>query len=150
MTQNNASKSRARLYSGSAGKRSPKYRDAAIGYFIYGLIYLAGAVHLSGIGEGPDAGWVWFVVGAAMVVLFPILIWMELKWVTRILAFLVALRVLGLIRLIDNGSDAAVELPWGGEIRMTYGAILFLFVAAAECCLLIRAGWDLGRKFATD
>lgn len=150
MIQSKASRLRARLQSGRADTRSPKYRDAAIGYFVYGLIYLAGAVHLSGIGEGPDAGWVWFVVGAAMVVLFPILIWLELKWLTRILSFLVALRVLGLIRLIENGSDATVELPWGGDIRMTYGAIVFLFVAAVECTLLIRAGWDLGRKSTAD
>lgn len=85
-----------------------------------------------------------------MVAVFPILIWMELKWVTRILAFLVALRVLGLIRIITDGGDAAVELPWGGDLRLTYGAIAFLIVAAIECYLLIRAGWDLGNGSPED
>lgn len=123
--------------------RSRKYRQAAAGYFIYGLIYLLGAMHLSGVGEGPDAGVVWFLIGAAMVVAFPILIWLELKWVTRVLAFLVAIRVLGLIRVVARDADAGIELPWGGEIRLIYGAIIFAVIAATECYMLVRAGWDV-------
>jgi hypothetical protein len=141
--KDNASAHAPHLSTEQQGAKSRKYRQAAAGYFIYGLIYLLGAMHLAGVGEGPDAGWVWFIVGAAMVVAFPILIWMELKWVTRILAFLVAIRVLGLIRVAAQEGDAGVELPWGGDIRLTYGAILFAVIAATECYMLVRAGWDV-------
>lgn len=123
--------------------RAKKYRQAAVGYFIYGLIYLFGAMYLSTRGEGPGGGWIWFGVGAAMVVLFPILIWKEMKWAARILAVLVAVRVLGILRLIADGAAQTVEMPWGGELPMLYGAIVFVLIAAAECYLLVRAGWDL-------
>lgn len=122
---------------------STKYRQAATGYFIYGLIYLAGAIYLSTREEGPQDGWIWFGVGAAMVVVFPMLIWKELKWVTRILALLVAVRVLGLIRLMIGGGSRLIEMPWGGELPMLYGASAFLIIAAIECYLLIRAGWNI-------
>lgn len=135
---------RLKTVRGDIDARSRKYRQAAIGYFVYGAIYLAGAIHLSGIGEGPAAGWIWFAVGAAMAVGFPILIWMEFKWVTRILALLVTVRVIGLLRIVSTGGEETVSLPWGGEIRMLHGAIVFLLIAAAECYLLIRAGWGIG------
>lgn len=123
-------------------RRTAKYRHAAVGYFIYGLIYFAGAVYLSTRGEGPGGGWIWFGVGAAMVVLFPVLIWKEMKWVARLLAFLVALRVFGVFRVFFDGSRL-IEMPWGGEIPIAYGAAAFLTVAAIECYLLARAGWDI-------
>lgn len=122
--------------------RKTKYRQAAVGYFIYGLIYLAGAVYLSTRNEGPD-GWIWFGVGAGMAVLFPILIWMQLKWVTRILALLVGVRLLGLLRLIPGSGDRMIEAPWGAELPILYGTVAFMVVAGAECYLLVRAGWDL-------
>ena len=124
-------------------ERTRKYRQAAAGYLIYGLIYLLGAMHLSGVGEGPATGWLWFIIGAAMAVIFPVLIWTELKWVTRILALLVAIRVIGLIRIIMQGDSAGIEMPWGGEIRLVHGAIIFAVIAAAECYLLVRAGWNI-------
>ena len=141
--KDNASAQAPHLSTEQRGAKSRKYRQAAAGYFIYGLIYLLGALYLSGVGEGPDAGLVWFLVGAAMVVAFPILIWMELKWVTRVLAFLVAIRVLGLIRVVAQEGDAGIELPWGGDIRLIYGAIIFAVIAATECYMLVRAGWDV-------
>ena len=62
-----------------------KYNQAAIGYVIYGVIYLAGAIYLGRIGQGPGGTVWWYLIGAAMAFGFPYLIWKRLKWVTRIL-----------------------------------------------------------------
>jgi hypothetical protein len=34
--------------------RARKYKQAAIGYLVYGGIYLTGAIYLGRIGKGPD------------------------------------------------------------------------------------------------
>lgn len=128
----------------SGRDRMRKYRQAAVGYLIYGLIYLAGAVYLSTREQAPQEGLIWFGLGALMVIVIPVVIWKEFKWITRILALLVAVRVFGLLRVISTGEHDSVEVPWGGEISIQTGAIAFLIIAAAECYLLIRAGWDLG------
>lgn len=141
--QNNEATAAAQGQAEESSLPATKYRQAALGYFVYGLIYLAGAVYLSTRDEGPQGGWIWFGVGAAMVVLFPVLIWKEMKWVTRILAVLVAVRVFGLLRLILDGGDRLIEMPWGGEQPILYGAVVFLTVAAAECYLLVRAAWNV-------
>ena len=44
-----------------------KYHQAAIGYLVYGLIYLAGAIYLGRIGKGPDGTVLWYLIGAAMI-----------------------------------------------------------------------------------
>ena len=122
-----------------------KYDQAAIGYFVYGLIYLGGAIHLGRIGKGPD-GTVWYLIGAAMAVGFPYLIWKRFKWMTRALAVLVLVRVIGLARIAARAESDLVPLPWGGEIEMRYGAIVFMLIALLTCLLLARAGWQLTRS----
>ena len=119
-----------------------KYTQAAIGYLVYGVIYLAGAIYLARIGKGPDAAPWWYLLGAAMVVGLPYLIWKRFKWVTRILAVLVLVRVIGLARIALRAGAEQVPLPWGGEVTTAQGAILFMLVAAATCILLARAGWQ--------
>ena len=119
-----------------------KYTQAAIGYLVYGVIYLAGAIYLGRIGRGPDATVWWYVIGAAIALGFPYLIWKRFKWMTRILAVLVLVRVVGLIRVAVRADAAPVPLPWGGEIAMSYGAIVFMLIAATTCILLARAGWQ--------
>lgn len=132
-----------RRNSASGPDQTRKYRQAAVGYLVYGLIYLAGAVYLSSKEQAPQEGLIWFALGAVMVIIIPIVIWKEFKWITRILALLVAVRVLGVLRLISAGEGDPIEVPWGGEMSIQIGAVAFLIVAAAECYLLIRAGWDL-------
>lgn len=134
---------RTRRSPDSGASRTQKYRQAAVGYFVYGLIYLAGAVYLSSQEQAPQEGLIWFAFGAMMVIIIPVVIWKEFKWITRILALLVAVRVLGVLRLISAGEGDPVVVPWGGEMSIQMGAVLFFIVAAAECYLLIRAGWDL-------
>ena len=122
--------------------RARKYTQAAIGYLVYGVIYLAGAIYLAQIGVGPDGTAWWYLLGAAMAFGFPYLIWKRFKWVTRILAVLVLVRVIGLVRIALRSGTEVVPLPWGGEITTAQGAILFMLIAAATGILLARAGWQ--------
>lgn len=121
-----------------------KYNQAAIGYLLYGVIYLVGAIYLGRIGKGPEATVWWYVIGAALALGFPFLIWKRFKWVTRILAVLLLVRVIGLVRIAVRTGEEPVPLPWGGEIAMSTGAIIFMLIAAAACILLARAGWQRG------
>ena len=122
-----------------------KYTQAAIGYLVYGIIYLTGAIYLGRIGKGPEGTVWWYVFGAAMAVRFPYLIWKRFKWVTRILAVLVLVRVFGLVRIALRAEPDLVPLPWGGEVATSHGAIVFMFIAATTCGLLARAGWQRNR-----
>lgn len=122
--------------------RARKYNQAAIGYFVYGVIYLAGAIYLGRIGKGPDGTVWWYLIGAAMAFGFPCLIWKRFKWVTRILAVLVLVRVIGLVRIAVRAGTEPVPLPWGGEIATSHGAIVFMLIAVMTCILLARAGWQ--------
>jgi hypothetical protein len=119
-----------------------KYRQAALGYLVYGLIYLAGAIYLGRIGKGPDASVWWYLVGAAIAFGLPYLIWKRFKWITRVLAVLVLVRVIGLVRIAARGESDPVPLPWGGEITTSSGALVFMLIAALACILLARAGWQ--------
>lgn len=118
-----------------------RYHQAAVGYLIYGLIYLAGAIHLGRTGMGPGGTVWWYVFGAAMAFGFPYLIWQRYAWVTRVLAVLVLVRVLGLVRIAVRSGSERVPLPWGGEVALSHGAIAFALVALVTCLLLARAGW---------
>lgn len=128
-----------------------KYHQAAISYFIYGVIYLGGAVYLSVTGEVPRArlsgGVIWFLMGALFVFGLPPLIWMGFKWVTRILAVLVAIRLIGLVRVIAGYSGQTVPFSGGLEIPVIWGAVAFFIVAAVTCFMLIRAGWNVNLSF---
>ena len=121
-----------------------KYNQAAIGYLIYGVIYLTGAIYLGRIGKGPGGTVWWYVIGAAMALGFPCLIWKRFKWVTRILAVLVLVRVIGLVRIAVRADTEPVPLPWRGEIATSHGAIVFMLIAVTTCMLLARAGWQRG------
>lgn len=123
-----------------------RYHNAAVGYFIYGLIYLTGAIYLVQVGAsaramGSGSIW-WFLLGGAMVVVLPILIWREFKWITRLLAVLVFVRIIGLLRLIFRWEWDTVPLPWDARLSEGYGAAFFLGVSLFACYLLVRAGWS--------
>src|SRR5262245_19219202 len=119
-----------------------KYNQAAVGYFGYGLIYLAGAIYLGRIGKGPDANVLWYLVGAAIAFGVPYLIWRRFKWMTRALALLVLVRVIGLGRIAARAESDPVPLPWGGEIALWHGALVFMLIAVFTSILLARAGWQ--------
>jgi hypothetical protein len=119
-----------------------KYRQAAVGYLIYGVIYLAGAIFLGRIGRGPDGTVWWYLIGAGMAFGFPYLIWRQSRWMTRVLAVLVLVRVIGLLRIAARAESDPVPLPWGGEIATSHGAIVFMLIAVVTSVLLARAGWQ--------
>lgn len=121
--------------------KARKYNQAAIAYLVYGVIYLAGAIHLGRVGKGPDATVWWYVIGAAIAVGLPCLIWMRFKWATRILAVLLLVRVIGLVRIAVRPGAESVPLPWGGDVDMSNGAIVFMLIALTASILLARAGW---------
>ena len=122
-------------------RQARRFNHAAIAYLVYGLIYLGGAMYLGRIGKGPDGTVWWYLIGAAMAVGFPYLIWRRFTWVTRVLAILLLVRVVGLGRIVARSGDS-VALPWGGEIEMAHGAIAFLLIALVTSILLARAGWQ--------
>ena len=121
--------------------RTRKYHQAALAYLIYGFIYLSGAVYLAEVGAVARSGWVWFLVGIVFLFVLPPLIWKEYKWITRVLAILVGVRIAGLVRIIIT-DNSTVPLPWDGAMQMAYGAAVFLVVAAGAGVMLVRAGWD--------
>ena len=121
------------------------YHQAAIAYLIYGLLYLGGAVYLTAIGEsarGMAGGGIWwFLFGALMVVVLPVLIWKGFEWVIRILAVLVFIRIAGLVHLMATEALEIVPLPGGIMLPRIYGAAAFASVAAIVFAFLVRAGW---------
>jgi hypothetical protein len=125
-----------------------KYHQAAVAYFIYGLLYLGGAFYAAtaGVSEravtsGSAVGW--FVLGGLVVIVFPLLIWKQFKWFTRILAGLLVVRVGGLVYTLSTAAEAELALPGGGHLPVAHGTVVFLIITVVTCGLLIRAGWNL-------
>ena len=129
--------------------QNEKYKQAALTYLIYGIIYLAGAIVIAQSGVSaktmrPNSGLVYFIIGALVVIGFPLLISKRYKWFTRILALLVLYKVYEIVKVLINDIGKSVPLPWGGEISMFTGGVIFLVLAAITCVMLARAGWDIG------
>ena len=129
--------------------RQEKFRQAALSYFIYGCLYLAGAIYIAGVGVAGRAmsapsGFIWFGVGAVLVILFPWLISKGYVWFTRLLVVLVVFRAIGVARVMIRPTIASVPLPGGITIPMSAGAFVFLLVTLGTGYMLARAAWDLG------
>jgi len=134
--------------------RQQRYKQAALTYLLYGLIYLGGALYAAETGialramEG-SSRW-WFLAGAIVTIAFPILIYKQFKWFTRAVVFLLLIRVAGLVKVIlGPEASKAVPLPWGGEMPLVVGVIGFMLVALTACIMLARAAWDLPRLSRT-
>jgi len=119
--------------------RAAKFRQAAIVYLHYGILYLAGAWTLYERGLFPETrgpAWAWFAAGIAiaMVVVWG-LWWWQSPWFARAIWLLVALRLPTLV----EGAFL------GGAIE---GIPSTLYLAAAIVVLvnlwaLARAAWDV-------
>ena len=125
-----------------------KFRQAALSYLIYGCLYLAGAIYIAATGVAGRAmstrsGFIWFGVGAVLVILFPWLISKGYVWFTRLLVVLVAFRAVGVARVMIRPTIASVPLPGGITIPMSAGAFVFLLVTLGTGYMLARAAWDL-------
>lgn len=124
-----------------------KFRQAALAYLAYGILYMAGALTLAAAGASPRAmgrgAWVWFGIGAVVLVLFPWLLWRGSKWFARLLVLLMALRAYGVLRVALAGGGP-VPLPGGVSIPMAAGAWVFFLVTVAAAAIVARAAWQLG------
>ncbi len=128
--------------------RQEKFRQAALSYLCYGCLYLAGAIYVAvtgivGRAMSLRSGVIWFGVGAILLILFPWLISKSYIWFTRLLVFLVFLRIVGVARVVIKPTIPAVPLPGGIEISMRAGAFFFLLVTLGTAYMLARAAWDL-------
>lgn len=126
-----------------------RYRQAAVTYFIYGLIYLTGAFYAASTGMSERASLgggniTWFILGVLIVLVFPYLIWSGYKWFTRILALLLVIRIIGLSSTLVTQESSTIAAPGGVELPGMYGTGVFLIVAVVTCGMLVRAGWNLG------
>ena len=131
-----------------------RFRAAARAYFVYGLVYLAGGLWLweHDVGRGFAASVVWILIGACLVVLVPFLLrrrrrWFE-RWIlsrrdfARIVALLMALRVVAVARVVARAETASVAAPWGGAITFRAGGVVFIAVTVVALVLVTRAAWS--------
>lgn len=133
--------------------RDARFKQAALAYLIYGIVYLGGAIYLAwaGVGArgmtGTRAGIIWFLLGALFIVVFPWLISKGAQgrgylWFTRVLTLLVAFRAFGVGQVMIAPTVTAVPLPGGGELSMSAGAALFFIITLATAAMLARAAWS--------
>ncbi len=132
--------------------REEKFRQAAWAYFVYGVLYMIGALFLAGqgiavrrTGAGPIAAW--FIIGALLIVVFPWLIARGARgvgylWFTRILTLLVAYRAFEVGRVALAPKLRSVPLPGAGEIPMGLGAGIFFLITLVTMAMLARAAWS--------
>jgi hypothetical protein len=117
---------------------SRSYRRAALAYAVYGCVYLGGAVAALTPDRkttffGVVPWWMFYVVGAVLLLALPVLIWREYMWLTRILSLGPAGKALALLwqqgRLVaETGSPDLFPL-------------FFAALAVAAACLLALAGF---------
>lgn len=125
--------------------RGDPYRRAAVMYFIYGVVYLLGAIlqitpERMGDFFGFVPWWAFYLLGALSVVFIPVLVWYRLKWFTRVLAFGPAIKMISLVL-------KQYRLFIAGETPLFYNW-LFIFVAFLATVHLFQAGW--GRQESTS
>lgn len=127
--------------------RQAKFQQAAWAYAVYGVCYLGGAFYLAAMGIAPrdlrSGDWVWFAMGGAIVIIFPLLLWRGYKWFARVLVFLIAYRAWEVGKIALAPRIESVVLPWGGSIPTTYPAAAFFLLTVSAAAMVARAGWDL-------
>jgi len=119
-------------------ERTRKFRQAAIAYLHYGLLYLFGAYALVGRDLFPQARgpeWMWFGAGIAIgTVVVCGLWWWQSPWFARAVWLLVALRLPTLIEGAFLGS--ALDLAPG--LYLAAGLVVLV-----NLVFLARAAWDV-------
>jgi hypothetical protein len=130
-----------------------RFRTAARGYLVYGVVYWLGGtwLWLHDVGRGSVFSLVWIVLGAAFVVVVPYLLrqrrrWFE-RWIlgrrdfARLLAVFMFVRVLAVLRVVLRPDSAVAPAPWGGVVTYRTGGALFLVVTVIALVLVARAAW---------
>ena len=121
------------------GEGVDPFHRAAVIYFIYGAIYFGGALaqltsERKTVFFGFVPWWAFYVLGAIVVIGFPLLVWNRYKWFTRILAF---------GPLFKAGTLAARQLP-AEIVSGSMNPFPWIFAAAAiwAAVHLFYAGWE--------
>ena len=142
-----------------------RFRDAARGYLVYGVVYYAGGLYLlwHGVGvmgsmEGRRLGTLafWALAGLVPMLGIPFLIhtrhaWFE-RWVfsrrdfTRVVALFLAFRAYKIGQVITHGHGAAVPAPWGGSVTFQVGAAVFFVITVGALIMVVRAAWSTDSK----
>jgi hypothetical protein len=130
-----------------------RFRRAAATYLVYGVIYWTVALYLQTrvFAVAPRLT-IWFAIGAAIAVGVPWLLWRRRRWferwilcrrdLARIVAVLVAVRVVTICWLVWKGPEALRMPRFGGGIPPgRAAALLMALVAAVAAVALARAGW---------
>jgi len=114
------------------------YRRAAVAYTVYGSLYMGGA--LAALDEerkttffGFVPWWSFYLVGAIILAIVPVLVWRRSKWFTRILCLGPAGKALALFWRMGLDLQA-------GEGLSAFQA-LFALAAVVAASLLALAGW---------
>lgn len=120
--------------------RSRKYRQAAIVYLHYAVLYWIGARVLLERGLFPETRgpeWVWlYVLGIGVpVAVVAALWWWQNRWFARVLWAVVALR---LPTLMEGAFLPKPDQQIGPGFYLAAGLVVLVVMAA-----LARAGWDL-------
>jgi hypothetical protein len=145
-----------------SGEPAPRdrFRAAAVGYAVYGLVYWVGGLYLLSQGVGVAGGRTgggtgtsmvtWGALGLVPLVAIPLLLWWPWSrlggWVSRrsfawLVALLLALRAWKVGEVALRGG-ASVAAPWGeGEMSFRAGAAVFLAVTVVALALMVRAAW---------
>lgn len=135
-----------------------RFRAAARGYFVYGVIYWLGGVWLwlHDVGRGALASVGWIALGGVLVVLVPYLLRRRRRWFeryvlsrrdfARIVALLLTVRVLAVARVVFGTGAATVAAPWGGVVSYRLGGAVFIVVTLTALALVARAAWADGES----
>jgi hypothetical protein len=114
------------------------YRRAAVAYAVYGAIYFGGAC--ASLGEdrrgtyfGFVPWWVFFVAGALILLILPVLIWKRWMWLTRILCLGPAAKALVLCWRMAQPIEA-------GSPPLVFN-LVFAGAAMVATVALFQAGW---------
>jgi hypothetical protein len=138
-----------------------RFRAAALGYLVYGVVYWVGGLYLLSQGVGVAGGRaggaagasmaMWGLLGLAILVSIPLLLWHPWPWFdrwvlsrrdfSRLIAVLMAVRLVEVLRVALRPEAATVTAPWGGEISFRAGAVVFATVTAIALILVARAAW---------
>lgn len=142
-----------------SGARGDKFRQAAMTYLAYGVVYWVVALYLQlRVFEVRGPLLVWFAIGALIALGGPWLLgrrrpWFE-RWIVtrrdfaRVLAVLVALRTLAVAWIAWRGPSMRMPTFGGGVPPSAAGAWVMAAVAGVTAAMLARAAWSVEERGA--
>lgn len=135
--------------------RDTRFRQAAIAYLVYGVVYWLGGLALAVGGLGPRGtergGLAWFLVGALLVVTIPALLVRDHAWFDRFVLsrrdFARLLTVLILVRAVEVARIARAprvdRVPvLGLDLPFATAAWVFCLLTVAVGVMVARAAWS--------